>query len=43
MAKITTVEAFAELMNKYNENRAKWMTKYGSDAGFDVWFTEQVA
>jgi hypothetical protein len=40
---MTTVEAFKELMEKYNENRIAWIGKFGSDEGFDAWFTKQVA
>ena len=40
---MTTVEAFKELMEKYNANRAAWIGKFGSDKGFDAWFTCQVA
>lgn len=42
MRKTEMVEAFAELMNTYNENRAKWVAKFGNDNGFDAWFTSQV-
>ena len=38
----TTVEAFKELMDQYDENRGLWIEKYGNDAGYDQWFTEQV-
>lgn len=31
-----------ELMQAYDENRAKWIEKYGSDEGFNEWFTKQV-
>ena len=40
---ITSVEAFKELMEKYNENRAAWVQKFGNDNGFDAWFTKEVA
>lgn len=39
---MATAEAIRELMEQYNENRGKWIVQYGTDAGFDVWFTEQV-
>jgi len=34
--------ALKELIEKYNEFRAKWITLYGADKGFDAWFTTQV-
>jgi histone H3/H4 len=36
------VAAFDELMSKYDEYLAKWTDKFGSDEGFDEWFTGQV-
>lgn len=39
---MATVEAFKELMDKFDENRASWIQKFGSDEGFDAWFTSQV-
>ena len=35
-------EALKELMEKYNEFRAKWLSFYGNDNGFNEWFTVQV-
>ena len=32
-----------KLADYVKQNRARWMAKYGSDAGFDAWFTKQVA
>jgi len=31
-----------EMMNKYNEAKIKWMAKYGTEFGFDAWYTNQV-
>ncbi len=31
-----------ELMQAYDDNRAKWIAEFGSDAGFNEWFTNQV-
>ena len=39
---MTTQDAIKELMNKYDENRQKWIERFGSDEGFDKWFTKQV-
>lgn len=40
---MTTAQLIAELMAKYNENRAKWVALHGNTDGFDAWFTKQVA
>jgi hypothetical protein len=41
----TTEPTFAtdlrEMMTAYDTNRARWVAKYGSDDGFDAWYTEQ--
>lgn len=34
-------DTFRELMNRYDEKRAEWIARFGSDAGFDAWFTKQ--
>ena len=39
---MTSAQAIAELMNKFDANRAKWIQAYGSDIGFNDWFTKQV-
>jgi len=39
---MTTVEALAEMMQKYNEYQAKWIETFGTKDGFDQWFTQQV-
>lgn len=39
---MTTVEALAEMMQKYNEYQAKWIAFHGTKEGFDAWFTQQV-
>jgi len=30
-----------EIMNAYDTNRAEWVGRWGDDAGFDSWFSEQ--
>jgi len=42
MTKNEFCELMAELMSKYDEQRAKWLAKYGTDEGFNDWFTQQV-
>ena len=37
-----TQEALKEMMEKYNENREKWVAQFGTDDGFNEWFTSQV-
>lgn len=42
---MTTAEMIAalrELMDAYDAGRAAWVAEYGTDAGFDAWFTAQV-
>ena len=39
---MNTQNAIKELMQKYDENRQKWIERFGSDEGFDKWFTQQV-
>ncbi len=31
-----------EIMNRYNESRIEWIKCFGSDEGFNDWFTSQV-
>ena len=31
-----------ELMTRYNEKRRQWITYYGTDEGFNDWFTKQI-
>lgn len=38
----TEAAAIKELMEKYNEYKSKWVEEYGTETGFDQWFTEQV-
>lgn len=38
---MTTTEAIRELMGKWNECRAQWIAKHGSDEGFSDWSTQQ--
>lgn len=35
-------DTIRELMSQYDANRAKWVDFYGTDEGFDAWFTKQV-
>ena len=42
MEKTEFINAFAELMAAYTEKRAAWVAAFGSDSGFDNWFTAQV-
>lgn len=39
---MNTAEAIKELMEKYDEARAAWLARFGSDFGFNDWFTQQV-
>ena len=41
-SKMTEAALIAELMNKYDASRAKWIAQFGNSNGFDVWFTKQV-
>jgi hypothetical protein len=36
-----TKEIIKEMMEKYNENKAKWISEFGTEKGFDAWFTKQ--
>jgi hypothetical protein len=40
-AKKAPASVMKEIMDAYNENRAKWIEKHDSDKGFDAWFTKQ--
>jgi hypothetical protein len=31
-----------EMMTRYNEYLEKWILKYGSEEGFNEWFTSQI-
>lgn len=42
MEKQEFARAFEEMMNKYNENRQRWIAEKGNDRGFDEWFTAQI-
>ena len=35
-------ETLREMLNKYNEARAKWIAAFGSDEGFEQWFAQQL-
>lgn len=39
---MTEANLIAELMNKFDAYRAKWIAHHGSDKGFNDWFTKQV-
>ncbi len=39
---MSEAETVKELMAAYDERRAAWIEKHGSDRGYDRWFTEQV-
>lgn len=36
------VDSFREIMEKFNEARARWLQKYGNDDGFNEWFNHQL-
>lgn len=36
-------DTIRELMGKYDARRAAWVARFGTDTGFDAWFTGQVA
>jgi len=36
------IDAFNELLNKYNEKLEEWRRYYGTKDGFDEWFTKQI-
>ena len=38
----TFTETLRELLGKYDEKRAEWIAAFGTDAGYDKWFTHQV-
>ena len=42
MTNAQIAEALKELMEKYTENRERWIAKFGTEEGFDEWFTKQV-
>ena len=35
-------EVIREIMTAYATYRAKWIERFGTDEGFDDWFTKQV-
>ena len=37
-----TAETIKELMDNYDEYRERWICRYGTDAGFNEWFSTQV-
>lgn len=41
-SKMAELALIAELMNKYDASRAKWIAQFGNANGFDAWFTKQV-
>ena len=34
--------AFRDLVEQFNRNRSLWVKRFGSDEGFNDWFTAQV-
>ena len=42
MKQTEAAKTIKELMEKYNEYRAKWIAQNGNDEGFNAWFTGQV-
>lgn len=42
MASKPPAKVMKEVMDKYDEYRAKWIDKHGDDKGYDAWFTQQV-
>lgn len=39
---MTDAQLIKELMARYDEYRAKWISFHGTDEGYDQWFTGQV-
>lgn len=39
----STVNAIQVLMEKYEENKQKWISYYGTKNGFNEWFSKQIA
>lgn len=35
-------DTIRELMNAYDEYRARWISRFGTEDGFNDWFTQQV-
>ena len=42
MSRKTVKSGIKEIEKAYTSNRKKWINKYGSDAGYNSWFTKQV-
>jgi len=42
IAAVIVSAVLSELMEVYDKTRSEWIQKFGSDAGFDIWFTRQV-
>lgn len=40
--RVDAADTIRELMTRYDEARAAWIQQYGTDVGFDAWFTKQV-
>lgn len=38
----TTAEVIRDLMAKWDATRAAWIARFGSDDGFQEWFTAQI-
>ena len=43
MTREEMAKALVELMNKFDEYRAKWIAEFGNDEGFGEWFFTQAA
>ena len=37
-----TQKVLKEMMEAYNENRERWVAQFGTDEGFNEWYTMQV-
>jgi len=42
MGDSTTAMILRELIAKYDEKRKMWVERYGTDEGFNEWFTNQI-
>lgn len=42
MSEPTFADDMKELMKHYDSFRAKWLAEFGTDDGFNAWFTERL-
>jgi len=42
MTKAECARALKGLMEQYDKYRKRWIKRYGTDTGYDQWFTGQV-